>query len=254
MRAFPRLGPAALACLILAVPGAALAEGDRAYSFSAMVGGVTAPGYEGSDEMVSGALFDFNASFADGRYFVGTRGIGFAPVLTDELTVTVALGYGGARKEDDHPSVLVGMGDIKGEALAIAAATYSMGLVSLDAEVTAGADYGTTAKLGVSAFTNCTEKFTIGGELAATYGDGQHMQRYFGVTAAQSASSGNAAYSAGSGLKSVGVGVNASYALTEATSVDFGAKRERLMGDAADSPITPDADQTIAFVGLSARF
>jgi MipA family protein len=249
-----RLGAAALACLSLAAPSAVLAEGDRPFSFSGTLGAVAAPGYEGSDETVTGALVDFNVSFADGRYFAGTRGIGFAPVLTDELTVTVAVGYGGARAEDDHPSVLLGMGEIKGEALGIVAATYTMGMVSLEAEVAGGADYGTTAKLALSAGTKCTERFTIGGELAATYADGQHMQRYFGVTSAQSASSGNAAYAAGSGLKSVGIGLNASYALTEATSVAFGARRDRLMGDAADSPITLDADQTIAFLGLSTRF
>jgi hypothetical protein len=74
-----------------------VAQDARAYPFSAMVGAACAPTLEGSDRSRALALFDLNASFAGGRYFVGTQGIGFAPVLTDELTVKVAPGYGGGR-------------------------------------------------------------------------------------------------------------------------------------------------------------
>jgi MipA family protein len=231
-----------------------LAQDAKGFSFSGMVGAAYAPTFEGSDKSEALALFDLNASFAGGRYFIGTRGIGFAPVLSDQLTVKVSLGYGGGRAVSDDPTRLAGLGNIGDEALAILSTEYRMGTMVFGAEVTGGEDFGTTAKLSVSTGVECTDRITLGGEINATYADGEHMQRYFGVTAAQSAGSGKAAYSAGSGLKSVGVSLGANIALTEATSIEFGAEHLRLMEDAKNSPITLEAGQTFAFLGVSTRF
>ncbi len=230
------------------------APDTRAVSFSGMIGAGYGPTFEGSDKSEALAVFDFNASFAGGHYFAGTQGIGFAPVLTDELTVKIALGYGGGRAVKDDPTRLAGLGDIDDEALAILSTEYRMGQIAFGAEVTGGADYGTTAKIAVSTGVECTDRITLGGEINATYADGQHMQRYFGVSGAQSGASGKAIYSADSGLKSVGISLGASIKLTEATSIEFGAEHQRLMEDAKNSPITLEAGQTFAFLGVSARF
>jgi MipA family protein len=231
------------------------AQEKRAVAFSAMVGAGYGPTFEGSDRSKALAVFDFNAEFAGGRYFVGLQeGIGFAPILTDDMTVKLAVTYGGGRKVSDDPSRLAGLGDIDDEALALLSAEYRMGNVALGAEVTGGADYGTTATVALSTGVECTDRITIGGEINATYADGQHMQRYFGVSSAQSLASGKATYGAGSGLKSVGISLGATVALTDSTSIQFGAEHQQLMDDAKHSPITLDDSQTFAFLGISTHF
>ena len=245
---------AATLVALVALVGPAVAEQGRAVSFSALIGAGYGATYEGSDRSEALPILDLNASFAEGRYFLGTRGIGIAPILTDTLTVKAAIGYGGGRKVKDDPSRLAGLGDLDDEALAILNAEFHMGTLTMGAEITGGADYGATAKLALSTGVECTDRISVGGEVAVTYADGKHMQRYFGVTGEQSAASGKAVYSAGSGLKSASVTLTANYALTDRTGVTLGVEQQRLLDDAADSPIARDADQTFAFLGVSAHF
>lgn len=252
----PRTTFVAAAVLLqaFALVGTARAESARPVAFSAMLGAVYAPLYEGSDKSEASGLVDFNASFGEGRFFAGTRGIGYAPVMTETMTLSVALGYGGGRDVKDDPTNLAGLGDIDNEALGILSGEYRAGQIAFGADVVAGEDYGVTADFKVSTGVECTDRITLGGEISATYADDSHMQRYFGVTAAQSAASGKSVYGAGSGFKSAGIGVSASYAVTEWAAIQVGANYDRLMGDAGRSPITRDKGQASAFIGLSTQF
>jgi MipA family protein len=254
MTPFATLISAATVLQALTLAGAARAEGTRPFAFSAMLGGIYAPTYEGSDTSEGGALVDFNVSIRDGLFFAGTRGIGFAPINTETMSVKLAIGYGGGRKMKDDPTNLTGLGDIDNEGLAIVSGEYRIGQISFGADLTGGKDYGVTADFKVSTGVECTDRITLGAEISATYADTTHMQRYFGVTSAQSAASGLAGYGAGSGIKSAGVGVTVNFAVTEATGITFGARYDKLMGDAADSPITRDTAQPSAFLGVSVQF
>jgi outer membrane scaffolding protein for murein synthesis (MipA/OmpV family) len=249
-----KLIPAAAFLQVLALAGAAGAEGNRPFAFSAMVGAGYAPIYEGSDNSEGIGLLDFNVSLADGRFFAGLRGIGYAPVLTDTLSLRLAIGYGGERKVADDPTNLAGLGNIDNEALGLLSAEFRMGQITLATDVTAGADYGMTAEFKVASEIVLSDRISLGGDLHATYADESHMQRYFGVTAAQSAASGLATYAAGTGVKSAGLGVTVSYSLTPSTGIALGAQYDRLMEDAAASPITRDEAQTSAFLGISTNF
>ncbi len=234
----------------VALAGAAQAEGAK---FSFALGAAYMPTYQGSDTNETIGFIDFNASFADGAFFAGTRGIGWAPINTEEMTVSLALGYGGGRKVSDDTVNLAGMGDLDDEALALISGEYRMGQFSFGADLTAGKDYGVTADFKVGTGVECTDRITLGGEISATYADDSHMQRYFGVTAAQVAP-GRGVYSAGSGIKSASIGMSVNYAMTDSTSINFGARYDKLMGDAADSTLTRDKSQTSAFLGLSTQF
>jgi MipA family protein len=245
---------AAVLLQAFALAGAARAEGARPVAFSAMLGAVYAPLYEGSDKSEASGLVDFNVSFGEGRFFAGTRGIGYAPVLTDTVTLSVALGYGGGRDMKDDPTNLAGLGDLDYEALAILSGEYRAGQIGFAADVVAGEDYGVTADLKVTAGFDLSDRISLGSEISATYADTSHMQRYFGVTAVQSAASGKAVYDAGSGFKSTGIGVSASFAVTDRAAIRVGAGYDRLIGDAGRSPITRDKGQASAFLGLSTQF
>jgi outer membrane protein len=83
-----------------------------------------------------------------------------------------------------------------------------------------------------------------------------YMETYFGVDAAQSAASGLPVFDAEGGIKGVGVEAEWRYALTRRWALVGEAGYERLVSDAADSPITEvgSENQFSAALGLTYRF
>ena len=71
-----------------------------------------------------------------------------------------------------------------------------------------------------------------------TLANAEHMQSYFGVTAAQSVTSGYAAYKAEGGARAARVSLALSHAFSARTSVTAGLSVTTLLGDAQDSPLT----------------
>lgn len=99
--------------------------------------------------------------------------------------------------------------------------------------------------------------FNYAFDLRMTYADNKHMETYFSVDADNSARSGLPTYVASSGLKSVAVGVNASYDLSRQWTVIGRLGFTRLAGDARDSPIVRlrgDANATAVGVAIGYRF
>ena len=120
------------------------------------------------------------------------------------------------------------------------------------ADVT-GAYDGWTAGLGVYLMRPVARAVTLAAGAASTYGSGNYMDTYFGVTAADSVASGLPAYSAGGGLRDVRGWVVATVHLGPRWHVGAGALYTRLLGDAADSPIVEErgnADQWIYGAGV----
>jgi outer membrane scaffolding protein for murein synthesis (MipA/OmpV family) len=87
---------------------------------------------------------------------------------------------------------------------------------------------------------------------AATIGDGDYTDAFFGVTPAGAAASGLDAYDAGSGLTAVGIAFGADYAITRDWGVYGQVAWTRLVGDAADSPVVESEDGFVA--GLALRY
>ena len=81
------------------------------------------------------------------------------------------------------------------------------------------------------------------------YADSNYMQSYFGVTAAQSSTSGLKAYKPAAGFAAAKVGLTAGTPLSRQIFVFANLSVQRLMGDAANSPIVSKKTQPTAFVG-----
>lgn len=94
---------------------------------------------------------------------------------------------------------------------------------------------------------------TIGPRLG--FSSSRFTDTYFGVSDRESARSGIEAYEAKGGLTSAGVEVTARYLFNDRWGVEGEASWERLLNDAADSPITRngDADQYSLSLGLTRR-
>ncbi len=126
--------------------------------------------------------------------------------------------------------------------IAVVQATQSYKGATLDASV------GVVRPLG---------QWTVGGGVAATWADGDYTSAYFSVTPADSAATGLPEYTASGGLLTAGLSLFASYAISEAWSVDLLAGYTLVTGSAADSPIVADrgsASQPFAGLGLTWRF
>jgi MipA family protein len=86
------------------------------------------------------------------------------------------------------------------------------------------------------------------------YADNNYMQSYFGVTPAQSAASGLKTYQPAAGFASAKVGLTAATPLSREIFVFANLSVQRLMGDAANSPIVKKKTQPAAFVGAVYSF
>ena len=255
----------------------------HAGEFSAKLGALAAfsPDYQGSDDYQFGGLpyvsLGWKADTVVPKGGTGLqlglhdaslefpRGIdfGLAKLYRPEGLYRANLGfaYNMGRDEDDN-TALNGMGEIGGHALA------TVGLSFKPNESGWGYAISYTGDLS-----NETDGATVDGKISYAYplskqvmvsvtGDlvwanQDHMQSYFGVSTAQAVSSSNARFDADSGIKSAGLGVSANWMISENWMAISNLKYQRLMNDAADSPLVTDqgsADQVSASVGLIYAF
>lgn len=115
-------------------------------------------------------------------------------------------------------------------------------------------DNGAQADLRVTAGILEWGRFRAGLFGQLTWGDGASMQRYFGITPAQSATTALPAYSPGSGLRSTEVGLIGDIDIARHWIGLWGVHLDRLQGDAADSPLTRDRSNWFANAGVAYRF
>ena len=105
--------------------------------------------------------------------------------------------------------------------------------------------------------TPVSEKLLFEASAAGTYASGDYMENFFGVTPGDAKRSGLHVYDANSGFKDVAFSASLTYALTEHWSLTGLGSFERLLGDAADSPIVDHRgakDQGVGALLLGYRF
>lgn len=89
------------------------------------------------------------------------------------------------------------------------------------------------------------------GGVESTYASKDYMDEYFSINAGDSARSGLSTFNADDGFKDVGVDANLTYQFTNNWSATGTLKYTRLLGDAADSPVTDNnGDENQLFGGL----
>lgn len=119
-----------------------------------------------------------------------------------------------------------------------------------------GGHEGLVGEAGLDVTFNPTPVTEVAFGPRMSYADGEYMRTYLGVTPAESLTSGLVAYDPSGGIKGVGAELSARYRFTPQWSLLGSLEYERLVGDAADSPIAKagDVDQFTAKLGLSYRF
>ena len=235
-------------------------EGDWVFRVGAL--GFYGPEYEGSDEYELGAFPLFEVEYKERFFLSPVRGAGVFLFNDDTFQLGAAVGYSFGRDEDDSDD-LDGLGDVDGGAVLNLNAEYNL----FEQEILPGLSFGAQFE---HQFTGDDTGFTFGADIGyrflisrqfflrpsvnAVYASGEHMDAFFGVSSGQSARSGLAPFNPSSGIKSVGSSLGMFYQFDEHWGAQAILAYERLIGDAADSPIVKDEDQYQVALGLVYRF
>jgi outer membrane protein len=254
----PLLAIAAVA--LLAVPARAqdlppetpLSAGADDLVLELGIGGKVVPAYEGADDYLLQpwpiAQLHYLRLPVLGDFGGGPKsGISFGPSFR----------YVAERDEDDY-SELEGLGDVSAayEFGATIGYRYEFVRAFVTLRQGFGGHHGLVGEVGVDAIADPMPKLTVslGPRLGLASSD--YLDTYLGVDPGQSAASGLPEFDPDGGIKGVGLEAEARYSLTPAWSVVANAGYERLVGDAADSPVTDlgSENQFTAGIGVSYRF
>lgn len=218
--------------------------------------GMLKPEYDGSDEYEVTGFPDIDIRWRDFVFLNGRDGFGVRLWDDGMLSLATSVGYVFGRDHDKSDD-LNGLGDIEGGAAAIVRGGLKYRGFSFTTRLShqfTGDDTGVLADFGLGYSWRSRHGWFVRPGLKASYASGEYMDRYFSITTGQSGSSGLPAYDADAGFKSVGLGLMGGYAFDRNWSITTRASWDRLIGDAADSPVVKDKDQFSLGAGISYRF
>jgi outer membrane scaffolding protein for murein synthesis (MipA/OmpV family) len=187
---------------------------------------------------------------AKGRWIASTvNGLGYLLVDEPKLSVGVSANYMLGRSTV-YETRYKGMGDVGGT---IGAYGFVEWRPIKDAVTVYGnvlkstrAQSGTLATVGATVALPVTAQLSGFVDWYASWADSRYSQAYYGVNAAQAATSGYAAYEAKSGLLSSTPSVGASYAVNKQLDLIAYVGKTRLSGSAANSPMVQNRSQPVA--------
>lgn len=169
-------------------------------------------------------------------------GFGIGISVTDWLRVGFAGDFLGERNKDDDKQ-LKGLKPIDwtveaGGFVELWPTEFLRGRVELKKAFN-GSD-GFVADLGMDAIVPLTESMSVAFGPRVDLADSDYMRTYYGVTPKEAARNRavNRAFRPDGGIESAGLAASVTYKWTEAWTTTVGGGWDRLLGDAADSPIT----------------
>jgi len=221
------------------------------------------PEYEGSKGSKTRALPTINLYYGDSLFFTRmTAGANLLHYKTEQgmsITAGPLLALRRGRNQDDN-AALNGLGDI-GTGLDAGGFVRFLkqgwqASVDVRQNIT-NSNQGATVKLSAVHGIPIGQKLKLRANLETTWASTDYMKTFFGIDALQSAQSGIAQYTAGSGFKDAGVSVMADYAITRDWSGFATLRYKQLLSGAADSPIVASLgskDQGSAGIGIKYHF
>ncbi len=191
--------------------------------------------------------------------FISTgEGIGVNFLTFSHFRVGGAITYDLGRRVRNDFSHLRGLNNIQPSPEAKLFAEYALAkvfplMLRVDVRRQFGGTNGYIGDIGAyTPMPGSSKHFAWFAGASATYADRRYMNSYFGVSPDQVAISGYHQYQGEAGFKSAGVGISAAWLITPHWIVNVSSAANRLMGSAADSPITETKIQGV--VSLSAMY
>jgi len=233
----------------------AYAAPQRPYDIVLEIGGgpQIRPAYEGADKYKVMPFGEFTL------HYLWLPGFGEIKngQVTDGFSFGPSFRYLSRRKSSDYTD-LHGLNDVDASFEVGAKFAYTFGMFRPWVAVRHGfgGHSGVVGEAGLDLVMRPTPVTEIAFGPRTSFASSDYMETYFGVTPAESARSGLAVYSPGGGFKGVGAELRTRYEFSPQWAMVGTLIYERLIGDAADSPIVQvgDANQFTAKLGLTYRF
>ena len=198
-----------------------------------------------------------NSGFATRHNDEVERGVAAELVRTDRLLLRLSARLDGGRDAGLDPA-LTGLPDLRATVRARLSAVQLLGSgwrVSAGlSPALLGRGGGITADAGIPPEARVAPGVVASVGLAATWADRRYHQSYFGITPAQSLSSGLRVYTPAAGLRDLGLSAGLRIDLGPHWIAFAGAGASRLQGPALDSPLTRRRDNWSTNGGLAWRF
>ena len=245
--------------ILVAASSAVTAQENRDIRVRAGLGAQVRPEYYGADKTVVAPLFDIDVARGDDlfKFEAPDDHLAIAVIDKDGLSIGPAANIASSRKDSDVGAPL---GKVKTTIEAGAFAQYQWGeSIRLRAEVLKGINghKGLVGALGVDKVWRDGDRyvFSVGPRLLVS--DGRYQRAYFGVTPAAAVATGLPAYRPGGGIHGAALASGLSYQFSPRIGAFGFARYERLLGDAARSPVVREfgsRNQYSAGVGLNYSF
>jgi outer membrane protein len=185
------------------------------------------------------------------------RGVGAELLRNDRLQVRLGLRLDNGRSQSASPT-LAGLGDVRSTVRARLAGRYRLDEAwSVSAGLSSdalGRGQGATLDLSVGRDWRLPQGLRLSVSTGVQAADARCMAQWHGVTAAQSVSSGLPEHLAGAGWRQWNVGAQLRRELSPQWSGFVGARASRLLGSAADSPLSLQSSSWNVQAGLVWRF
>lgn len=261
------LFPIAVAAALSAASGMSLAQSYDAVRLQAAApgkdGGYIGAGvigsaqYQGSDERRIAYLPTVEYQWANGWFVGAGNGVGYnfskVPAMQYGARLTVDIG-----REESRSSALKGMGDIDAKAEVGGFFNYAfLPGVMLTSSLRTGSgkdNNGTLLDLGLGYSTKLTDQWRFSSSAGLTWANDAYMQSYFGVSPAQSKTSGYAVYTPGAALRDVRVRVALSYQFDPRISVTTSVTSTTLSDEAKRSPLVRQNNAITGVMALAYAF
>lgn len=193
----------------------------------------------------------------DNRVSLGPLGIGVAAVRWNGLRAGPVLGFQGGRRESDDPR-LAGLGDISTSVTGGLFATYTRGPLEVSATARQAISHSTNGLSGLLQV-NIRHAFVMARTFVAAgpdleFGNGDFERTWFGISPAQSPTSGLPLYAPRAGINRVGLHADLTRRATGHIVLRFFARVSDITGDAAQSPVVERRTQIDVGAGVAYHF
>ncbi|GGF27914.1 hypothetical protein GCM10011611_37380 [Aliidongia dinghuensis] len=182
---------------------------------------------------------DIDVRYKDQVFFSTGEGLGVNLLIDKTYRIGASLGLDMGRQADSATR-LHGTGDIGYAPVPKLFAEYVIFPVVLRADVrrALGGVDGFAGDLSAYLPVCCNDRFFVFVGPSATFVDDTYNRHEFGISATQHLRSGLPRFNAGGGLQSTGIGANLTWILGDQWLLEGGVTGQRLLGDAAHSPLT----------------
>jgi outer membrane scaffolding protein for murein synthesis (MipA/OmpV family) len=188
------------------------------------------------------------------------EGLGLNLIHGEHYRGGLALCYDLGRYVSDDVSHLTGLGDIKRAPAIKAFFSYAVSksfpmVVRADVRQIIGGADGAVADIDAYLpLPGSSRRLIMFAGPSFTIADHRYLQREFGVTQSQSIASGYPVYDVHAGSDAVGFGFSATAFITPRILLNVDTAVNRLLGSAADSPITQRETQHVVAISLGYRW